>query len=134
MGDLYRDYILDHYRHLRNRGTLADPDVSYEEANSLCGDRIRLDLKLTEERVQDVRFSGHGCAISQASASLLTELIKGMSVSELERLGEEDVFDALGIELSPTRQKCALLPLWVLKGGLHNRSVRSGAGKSDEGR
>jgi nitrogen fixation NifU-like protein len=116
---LYREYILDHYRNPRNFGRLEKPDISHEEDNPLCGDVIGLDFKLEDGRIADVRFHGRGCAISQASASLLTERLKGMSLDEAKRIGREDVLGELGIEISPARLKCALLSLKVLKAGAY---------------
>ncbi len=118
MNDLYRDYILEHYRRPRHKGRLAAPDISHEEHNPLCGDRIVLDLQLEDGRVKDVRFEGEGCAISQAAASVLTEEILGRPLDELRRLGKADVLESLGIdEISPARLKCALLPLNTLRAG-----------------
>ena len=115
----YREYILDHYRNPRNFGRLEKPDISHEEDNPLCGDVIGLDFKLEDGLIADVRFRGRGCAISQASASLLTERLKGMSLEEARRIGREDVLGELGIEISPARLKCALLSLKVLKAGAY---------------
>ncbi len=115
MDDFYRDYILDHYRSPRNFGTLERPDASAEDLNPLCGDQIRIDLQLDGERISDIRFSGKGCAISQASASMLTESVKGMTLREAAQLGKESVLENVGIGISPTRMKCALLGLKVLK-------------------
>jgi nitrogen fixation NifU-like protein len=117
--DLYREAILDHYQNPRNHGTLEPADVSYEEDNPVCGDHIRLDLRLTDGRVSQVRFSGHGCAISQASASMLTEAIQGKTLDELKAFGKDDILDLLGIPLGPVRLKCALLSLKVLKVGAY---------------
>jgi nitrogen fixation NifU-like protein len=117
--DLYREVILDHYQNPRNYGTLEPADISYEEDNPVCGDRIRLDLRLKDGHVSEVRFSGHGCAISQASASMLTEAIQGKSLDEIKSLGKDDVLDMLGIPLGPVRLKCALLSLKVLKAGAY---------------
>ena len=119
MEDLYREVILDHYQNPRNYGTLEPADISHEEDNPVCGDRIRLDLRLKDGHVSEVRFSGHGCAISQASASMLTEAIQGKSLDELKALGKDDVLDLLGIPLGPVRLKCALLSLKVLKAGAY---------------
>ena len=83
VDDLYRDFILDHYRHPRNAGTLENPDATFEDNNPLCGDRIRMDVRIADDRIEDVRFNGRGCAISQASASLLTEAVKGKTVAEV---------------------------------------------------
>ncbi len=115
----YREYILDHYKNPRNFGRLENPDISHEELNPLCGDVIGIDLKVKDGSIDDVRFHGRGCAISQASASLLTERIKGMSLEEAKKIGKEDVLDELGIEISAARIKCALLSLKVLKAGAY---------------
>jgi nitrogen fixation NifU-like protein len=115
----YRDYILDHYRNPRNFGRLPNADISHEEDNPLCGDVIGLDFKLEDGRIADVRFHGRGCAISQASASLLTERLKGMTLEEAQRINKEDVLGELGIDISPARLKCALLSLKVLKVGAY---------------
>ena len=119
MEDLYREVILDHYQNPRNYGTLDPADISYEEDNPVCGDHIRLDLRLQDGRVADVRFSGHGCAISQASASMLTEEIMGKTLEELRRFDKDALLEMLGIQLSPVRLKCALLSLKVLKAGAY---------------
>ena len=116
MEDFYRDYILDHYRNPRNFGTLEHPDASAEDLNPLCGDRIRVDLQVGEDgTVREVRFSGKGCAISQASASMLTESIVGMKLEDVARLSKDAVLENVGIGISPTRMKCAMLGLRVLK-------------------
>ena len=119
MEDLYREVILDHYQNPRNYGTLEPADISYEEDNPVCGDHIRLDLRLQDGRVKDVRFSGHGCAISQASASMLTEQIQGKTLDELKAFSKDDLLGLLGIPLGPVRIKCALLSLKVLKAGAY---------------
>jgi nitrogen fixation NifU-like protein len=120
MDDLYRELILDHYRNPRNKGRLGDADISYEDDNPLCGDHIRLDVMLDDENcVQDVAWEGEGCAISMASASMLSETIKGRSLDELRNFSKEDMLEILGIELGPVRLKCALLPLKVLKAGAY---------------
>ena len=118
MDDLYRQYILEHYRDPRNHGHLEHPDIHAGDTNPLCGDRIELDLKLDGERVAEVRFSGRGCAISQASASMLTEKIEGAMLEELRALAPADVFEMLGVEIGPARQRCALLSLRVLHQGI----------------
>jgi nitrogen fixation NifU-like protein len=116
MDDFYRDYILDHYRNPRNFGTMENPDAQAEDVNPLCGDAIRIDLRVDEGgTVRDVRFSGKGCAISQASASMLTESIKGMRLEDVAKLSKDVVLDNVGIGISPTRMKCAMLGLRVLK-------------------
>ena len=116
MDDFYKEYILDHYRNPRNFGKLDAPDATAEDLNPLCGDTIRMDLALDSEgRVQDVKFSGKGCAISQASASMLTETVKGMALEDVARLPQDAVLENVGIGISPTRMKCAMLGLKVLK-------------------
>jgi nitrogen fixation NifU-like protein len=118
MDELYRDFILDHYRNPRNAGTLPDPDATFEDNNPLCGDKIRMDLRVEDGKVTDVKFAGRGCAISMASASLLTEQIKGMSIAEIAKLGKDDVLANVGINISAARLKCALLGIKVLKQAL----------------
>lgn len=116
MDDFYRDYILDHYRNPRNFGHLDSPTVSAEELNPLCGDVIRMELLVNGTGiVRDVRFSGKGCAISQASASMLTETVKGMRLEDVAKLSKDVVLENVGIGISPTRMKCAMLGLRVLK-------------------
>jgi nitrogen fixation NifU-like protein len=115
VDDFYRDYILDHYRNPRNFGHLDTPDVQAEDLNPLCGDEIRMELRLDDGIVRDVRFSGKGCAISQASASMLTEKVKGMKLSDVAKLSKDAVLEDVGIGISPTRMKCAMLGLRVLK-------------------
>jgi nitrogen fixation NifU-like protein len=122
MDDLYRDEILEHYRHPHNFGTLAAPDAVQEGANPLCGDRITLMLGIGDDGVvNEVAFTGRGCAISQASASMLTDEIKGRALTDLVRLGQQDVLDNLGIEISPARLKCAMLSLETLRHAVADR-------------
>jgi nitrogen fixation NifU-like protein len=117
--DLYRQNILDHYQAPRNFGTLENPDISAEDSNPLCGDQIRIDLRIKDGVVEDVKFSGKGCAISRAAASMLTEEIRGKSLDEVKRIGKDEILDMLGIELGPVRLKCALLALKTLKVGVY---------------
>jgi len=114
MDDLYRDYILEHYRRPHNFGVLEDATTTQEGANPLCGDRITLQLKIEDGKVAGVGFTGRGCAISQASASLLTDELRGKTLEEAGALGRQDVLDLLGIDISPARLKCALLSLDTL--------------------
>ncbi|HET9521968.1 MAG TPA: SUF system NifU family Fe-S cluster assembly protein [Candidatus Limnocylindrales bacterium] len=109
MDDLYRDYILEHYRRPHNFGVIEDPTASFEGANPLCGDRITLQLAIRDGVVERVGFTGRGCAISQASASLLTDEIKGKPVSDVAAFRADDLLELLGIEISPARLKCAML-------------------------
>jgi nitrogen fixation NifU-like protein len=118
MDDLYRDYILEHYRHPHNFGALEHANASHEGANPLCGDRITLQLRLADGKIAGVGFTGRGCAISQASASLLTDEIKGKPVIDAAALTPNDVLELLGIEISPARLKCALLSFDTLQQAL----------------
>ena len=118
MDDLYRDYILEHYRRPHNFGVLEDANASHEGSNPLCGDRITLQLRLSGGQIAGVGFTGRGCAISQASASLLTDEVKGKSIETAARMTSTDVLDLLGIEISPARLKCALLSLETLQHAL----------------
>jgi nitrogen fixation NifU-like protein len=116
MDDFYKEYILDHYRNPRNFGQLDAPDATAEDLNPLCGDRIRFDLQVDAEgRVTDVRFSGKGCAISQASASMLSETLKGELLADVARMSQDRVIENVGIGISPARMKCATLGLKVAK-------------------
>lgn len=120
MDDLYREVIIERYKNPLYRGKLDPHDISFEDENPLCGDHIRIDLRVNDQGIiQEAGFSGHGCAISQASADLLLESIIGKSTEDIKNLTKEDLLDLLGIELGPVRLKCALLPLKVLKGGVY---------------
>lgn len=113
---LYREYILEHYKHPHNHGSLARADMQAHDLNPLCGDELTFQLALDEQgKVSDVAFDGHGCAISQASASMLSDELKGLSAEELLKLDRQTVLDLLGIEISATRMKCAMLSLKVVK-------------------
>ena len=120
MPALYSDILLDHFRHPRNYGSLDAPDISNEQFNPLCGDRIRLELKFEQSRVNEARFKGDGCAISTAAASLLTELILGKDVEELTNLPDAQLISALESNIQPARLQCALLPLLALREGLRD--------------
>lgn len=116
MDDFYRDFILDHYRNPHNFGHLEHADASAEDMNPLCGDRIRVELAVDDNRnVTDIRFSGKGCAISQASMSMLSDEIVGKNLEEIATLPKEAVLENVGIGISPARMKCAMLGLKVLK-------------------
>jgi nitrogen fixation NifU-like protein len=115
----YREYILDHYKNPRNYGRLENADISHEEDNPLCGDVIGMDFRVSDGVIEDVKFHGRGCAISQASASLLTERLKGMQLEDAKKINKSDVLGELGIDISPARIKCALLSLKVLKVGAY---------------
>ena len=116
MDDLFRDHILDHYRRPRCHGTIEKPDASVEDANPLCGDRLRMDFRFADGRVAEVKFTGSGCSISLASASLVCEAIQGRSLDDVKALTREDVLDLLGLDdLGPVRSKCAMLALKTAK-------------------
>jgi len=113
--DMYRQIILDHYKHPRNFGHLPHASSSAYTYNATCGDKIEMEIKVTDKNITDVRFSGTGCAISQAAASMLTEKVKGMKRSGVMKLNGKDILDMLGTALTPSRMKCATLPLEVLQ-------------------
>jgi nitrogen fixation NifU-like protein len=116
MDDFYKEYILDHYRNPRNFGHLEHPTAKAEDLNPLCGDKIAMELSVgADGKIDDVRFSGKGCAISQASASMLTESLKGKTLEEVAQLSHDVVLENVGIGISPTRMKCAMLGLKVAK-------------------
>lgn len=118
MDDLYREAILDHYKHPRHKGHLDHADLTHHDHNPFCGDEITIELKVVDGAVTDAAFDGRGCAISQATASMLMEEIIGKPVEELKLLDKEYILEMLGIEIGPVRLKCALLPLKVLKAGI----------------
>ena len=117
--DIYREIILDHYRNPRNKGTLDPNDFSYEDVNPLCGDEVRIDVRVKDDMVDEIAFSGRGCAVSQASASILMEMVEGKSLDDVKAITKDDLLDEIGIPVSPARIKCALLGLKVLKAGLY---------------
>jgi nitrogen fixation NifU-like protein len=122
----YREYILDHYKNPRNYGRLEQADITHEEDNPLCGDVVGMDFRIKDGNIEDIKFHGRGCAISQASASLLTERIKGLSLDDAKKINKDDVLGELGIDISPARIKCALLPLKVLKVGAYGLADEDG--------
>jgi nitrogen fixation NifU-like protein len=120
-ADIYREIILDYYRNPRNYGKIENPDISKRDSNPLCGDELEMHINLKDNKVSDVKFTGKGCAISQASASMLTELIMGKDFEYVKKLTKEEILENLGLpDLGPARIKCALLSLKVLKYGIYS--------------
>lgn len=126
--DIYRQLILDHYKNPRNFGHLSKPDVRVEEGNVTCGDRIIIELKVDKKtkKITEISFSGEGCAISQASASLLTEKVKGFTFGQVMEITTQGILDMLGTSLTPSRVKCAILSLEVLQKGISSLVAESG--------
>jgi nitrogen fixation protein NifU and related proteins len=120
MDNLYRDFILEHYREPHNRGVLEPHDLHFADSNPTCGDELSMTLRLDEsqERIADVAFDGRGCAISQASASIMTDELRGMSLDEIRDMDPREVVAALGVPIGPARLKCALLGYKVLQGAI----------------
>lgn len=125
-GNIYLEHILDHFKNPRNYGKMDNHDIFFEGGNPVCGDMVRFYIKLDEagESIKDIKFEGKGCAISQASASMLTELVKGKSVEFVKSLTKDDILNELGIDLSPVRLKCALLPFETVKIALSEGKTR----------
>src|SRR5450759_4305292 len=113
--DMYREIILDHYKHPHNFGHLPHASASANAYNATCGDKIVMEIIIDNKKIKDIRFSGEGCAISQAAASMLTEKVKGMKKTEVMKLTTKNILDMLGTTLTPSRTKCATLPLEVLQ-------------------
>ncbi len=118
MDDLYAENILENYKNPQNKGILKNPDIVVSESNPLCGDVVSVYLKFKDGRVFDISFMGSGCAISQASASILSEFVKDRSLDEIGRLDEGDIVKLLGINISPVRMRCATLALEAIKKGV----------------
>ena len=116
---IYREIILDHSKNPRNKRKLDPADFTYEDVNPLCGDEVRIDVRVNDGHVSEIAFSGRGCAVSQASASILTEMVEGMTIDEVKQITKDDLLEEIGIPVSPARLKCALLSLKVLKAGLY---------------
>jgi nitrogen fixation NifU-like protein len=119
--DIYREIILDHYRNPRNKGKLPDADISTHDSNPLCGDEIDIHMKVQGGKIMDVKFEGRGCAISQASASMLTEMVIDKPLTNVKDIDKTDILENIGLtNLGPARVKCALLALKVMKLGMVN--------------
>jgi len=119
VDSLYRETILDHYRNPRNKGSLDPADYTYHDTNPLCGDEVRIDLRVTDGVVSDIKFEGRGCAVSIAATSILTEMVEGRPLDEVKAITKDDLLEELEIPVSPARMKCALLGLKVLKAGIY---------------
>jgi nitrogen fixation protein NifU and related proteins len=119
--DIYREIILDHYRNPRNKGKLPEADISTHDSNPLCGDEIDIHMKIQGDRIMDIKFEGRGCAISQASASMLTEMVINKPLTSVKDIAKTDILENIGLtNLGPARIKCALLALKVMKLGMVN--------------
>ncbi len=116
--DIYAEEIITHYEHPHNKGKLKECDAEFHDDNPLCGDEITMYLKVDNGKIKDVKFDGQGCAISQASASMLTDLVKGMSISEAKKVDYEKLKEILGIDPGPARMHCAALSLKTLTGAI----------------
>ena len=125
MDNLYRDFILEHYRNPHNKGVLDPHDLQFADSNPTCGDEMSMTLRLDEQgkRVADVAFDGRGCAISQASASILTDGLRGQSLDELRGMDPGTLLEELGVPIGPARLKCALLSYKVLQGAVTGGEV-----------
>ena len=128
MDSLYKEIVLDHYKNPHNFGTLDPADYTAEDSNPLCGDQIRMDLRVEDGTVTDVKFTGRGCAVSIASASILTDMVLGRPLEEVRQISQEDLLDEIGIPVSPARMKCATLGLTVLNMSLALKEAHAEAG------
>jgi len=117
---IYSEIILDYYRHPKNKGMIENADAHFKDWNPLCGDEIEIFLKFKNGKVSEAKFSGSGCAISQAAASMLTELIQGKTADELKKMKSEEVLSALGVKLTPIRVKCALLGFAAMQKAIYS--------------
>ena len=124
--EIYRENIIDHFKNPRNYGEIVEAEIKHSELNSVCGDMIRLFVKLKEGKVEDVKFKGNGCAISMAATSMMTEILKEKTLDEIKNLKKEDIFEMLGIKLGVVRIKCGLLCLNALMKGLEQMEGKNG--------
>lgn len=123
---MYAEQILDYYKNPRNFGEMKNAQIHARDLNPLCGDEIEIFALLKDKKISEIKFRGAGCAISMASASMLTEKAKGKNISEVMKMGEKEILEMLGIDVSPARKKCAMLGLWVLQTGIKNFLGRNG--------
>jgi len=123
MDNLYRDFILEHYRNPHNKGVLDPHDLHFADSNPTCGDEMSMTLRVADDRISDVAFDGRGCAISQASASILTDELRGMTTDQVREMDPRMVLDALGVPIGPARLKCALLSYKVLQGAVRGGQI-----------
>ena len=128
MDSLYKEIVLDHYKNPHNFGELDPADYTAEDSNPLCGDQIRIDLRVDDGIVTDIKFSGRGCAVSMASTSILTDLVLGQPLDEVRAITKDDLLEEIGIPVSPARMKCATLGLNVLRVGLALKEAHSHSG------
>ncbi len=119
-SDMYIESIMEHYKNPSNKGIIENPDASSRDFNPSCGDEIQIQIKFSNDIINEAKFDGHGCAISQSAVDLLIEMVKGRNADEVVRITNADFIKNLGVELSPLRLKCALLGMKVLKTAVYN--------------
>ena len=124
--EVYKENIIDHFKNPRNYGEIVEAEIKHSELNSICGDMIRLFVKLEDGKISDVKFKGNGCAISMASTSMMTDVLKGKTLEEVKKLSPEDIFEMLGIKLGIVRMKCGLLCLNALTNGIKIMENKNG--------
>ena len=118
MSDLYREIILEHYKNPQNKGKLLKPDIITEDENPLCGDQLEIHMRIKQDVLEDISFEGKGCALSIATSSILTEELKGKKIEDIKKMTREDVYALIGIDVTPARNKCVMLPLTTIKQAL----------------